>query len=98
MIIDGKPYYVTSIPLVSNVTAEDFSTTETKFNLKHNINLASTSAGNIYTIILKPFKSNSLEVLLMQIIKAKLVVKGVLIQSKEELKVLGSTIFERFHE
>ena len=34
----------------------------------------------------------------MQITKAKLVVKGVPMRSKEELKVLGSTIFEGFHE
>ena len=66
------------IPLVSNITAEDFSNLETKFNLKCNINSVSTSAGNTCAILLKSFKGNSIEALLMQITKAKLVVKGVL--------------------
>ena len=97
-IIDGKPHYMASIQLVSNITAEDFGNLETKFNLRHNINSSSTSTGNTYTITLKPFKGNSLEALLMQIAKVKLVVKGVLMQSKEELKVFGSLLFEDFYE
>ena len=83
-IIGGKPRYVAPIPLDSSITLEDFGASETKFNLKCNINLSSTSAGNTYTMALKPFKGDSLEALLMQIAKAKLVVKGVLIWSKEE--------------
>ena len=97
-IVDGKSHYIALISLVSNFTAEDFCNSKTKFNLKHNINSASTSAGNTYTIILKPFKGNSLEALLMQIVKENLVVKGVPIWSKEELKVLGSAIFKGSHE
>ena len=97
-IIDGKPQYVASILLESNVTAEDFGASETKFNLRRNAYSASTSAGNTYTITLKPFKGDSLEALLMQIAKAKLVVKGVPMWSKEELRVFGSTIFEGFRE
>ena len=93
-IIDKKLSHTALIFLVSNITAEDFGNSETKFNLKYSINSAFTSEGNTYTIALKPFKDNSLEALLMQIAKAKLVVKGVPIQSKEELKVLESAIFE----
>ena len=83
-IIDGKPCQMAPIPLVSNIAVEDFSNSETKFNLKHNINLASTGTGNTYTIALKPFKGDSIEALPMQITKAKLVVKGVTMWSKEE--------------
>ena len=97
-IIDGEPHYMALTPLVSNVTTEDFSNSETKFNIKCNINSASSSMGNTCTIALKPFKGNSLEALLIQITKAKLVVKGVLMRSKEELKVLGSEIFKGFYE
>ena len=91
-IIDGKLRYVAPIPLESNITAEDFGASKTKFNLRCSINSASTSAGNTYTMALKPFKGDSLEALLMQIANAKLVVKGVPMQSKEELRVFGSTI------
>ena len=97
-IIGGKSRYVAPIPLESNITAEDFGTSKTKFNLRRNINLSSTSAGNTCTMALKPFKGNSLEALLMQITKVKLVVKGVPMRSKEELRVFGSTIFEDFRE
>ena len=97
-IIGGKPRYAGPIPLESNITAEDLSTSETKFNLRRNINSISTSAGNTYTATLKPLKGDSSEALLMQIAKAKLVVKRVPIQSKEELRVFGSTIFEGFCE
>ena len=76
-IIDRKPHYMAPIQLVSNVTAEDLGNSETKFNLRHNINLSSSSTGNTYTIALKPFKGDSLEALLMQIVKAKLAVKGI---------------------
>ena len=82
----------------SNVTAEDFGASETKFNLKHNVNSASTSAGNTCTMALKSFKGNSLEVLLMHIAKAKLVVKEMPMQTKEELRIFGSTIFKGFKE
>ena len=92
-IIGGKPRCVAPIPLESNITSEDFGASETKFNLRRNINSPSTSAGNTYTMALKPFKGDSLEALLMQIAKAKLVVKGVPMRSKEELRVFGSTIF-----
>ena len=91
MIIDRKPRYMAPIQLVSNVTAEDFGNLETKFNLRRNINSSSSGTGNTDTITLKPFKGNSLKALLMQITKVKLVTKGVLMQSKEELKVLGSS-------
>ena len=66
--------------------------------MKHNVNSISTSTGNTCTIALKPFKDDSLEALLMQIAKAKLVLKEMLMQIKEELWVFGSTIFEGFHE
>ena len=59
-IIDGKLYYMAPIQLVSNVTTEDFGNSETKFNLRRNINSSSSSKGNTYTIALKPFKGNSL--------------------------------------
>ena len=88
MIIDGKPHCMAPIQLVIIVTAEDFGNSETKFNLRHNINLSFSGTGNTSTIILKPFKGNSLEALLMQTAKAKLVGKGMPMQSKEELKVL----------
>ena len=97
-IIDGKPRYMAPIQLISNVTTEDFGNSETKFNLRRNLNSWSFSTGNTYTIALKPFKGDSLEALLMQIAKAKLVVKGVPMRSKEELKVLGLSLFEGFHE
>ena len=97
-IIDGKPRCVAPIPLESNVTAEDFGASETKFNLKRNVNSTSTSAGDACAMALKPFKGDSLEASLMQIAKAKLVVKGVPMRTKEELRVFGSTIFEGFHE
>ena len=97
-IIDRTPWYVALILLESNIAAEDFSASETKFNLRHNINSASTSVGNTHTIALKPLKGDSLEALLMQIAKAKLIVKEVPMRSKEELRVFGSTIFEGFHE
>ena len=97
-IIDGKPRYMAPIQLISNVTTEDFGNSETKFNLRRNLNSWSSSTGNTYTIALKPFKGDSLEALLMQIVKAKLVVKGVPIWSKEELKVLGSSLFKDFYE
>ena len=86
------------ISLVSDVTIEDFSNSETKFNLKCTINSASTSAENTYTISSKPFKGNSLRELLIQITKAKLLVKGVLMWSKEKLKVLQPTILKRFYK
>ena len=88
MIINGKPHYMASISLVSNISMGDFSNSETKFNLRYNNNSSSSSTGNTYTIALKPFKGESLEALLIQIAKAKLVVKCVLIWNKEELKVL----------
>ena len=44
-IIDGKLRYVAPIPLESNVTVEDFGTSEMKFNLRCNINSVLTIAG-----------------------------------------------------
>ena len=62
------------------------------------MNLATTGAANTYTITIKLLKGEHLEALFMHITKAKLVVKGVLIKSKEELQVLGSVIFELHYE
>ena len=59
-IIDGKPRYIALIPLESNIASEDFGASETKFNLRYNINSSSTSTGNTYTMALKPFKGDSL--------------------------------------
>ena len=95
-IIDRKLQYVAPIPLESNVMVEDVGASEMKFNLRYNINSASTSTGNTYTMTLKYFKGDSSEALLIQIAKAKLVVKEVLLWSKEELRIFGSTIFEGF--
>ena len=64
-IIDRKLRYIAPFQLVSNVTAEDFGNSETKFNLRRNLNSSSSSTGNTYTITLKPFKGDSLEALLM---------------------------------